>query len=174
MPPWFADPQYGPYLNDRSLSQRDIETIARWVDAGAPEGDASDAPAAVQWPRGWFIEPDIIVDGPVTDVPARTKNDVVEWITVIMPSGFTKDTWVTSVQIKPEFPEVTHHLCIGYILCLPETPYALRRLRLRAFFDSLQSCRPSSFRCYARFGSRSSHAPRCTWKSSRSDTNWPS
>src|SRR5262245_43808890 len=53
MPPWFADPQYGPYLNDRSLSQRDIETIARWVDAGAPEGDASDAPAAVQWPRGW-------------------------------------------------------------------------------------------------------------------------
>jgi hypothetical protein len=38
MPPWFADPQYGPYLNDRSLSQRDIETIARWVDAGAPGG----------------------------------------------------------------------------------------------------------------------------------------
>src|SRR4249919_3898317 len=38
MPPWFADPHYGPYLNDRSLSQRDIDTISSWADAGAPEG----------------------------------------------------------------------------------------------------------------------------------------
>ena len=104
MPPWSADPHYGPYLNDRSLSQGDMDTIADWVDAGAPEGVASDAPPPVQWPAGWTIKPDIIVDGPTTDVPATVKNNVVEWITVIMPSGFTKDTWVTSVQIKPEFP----------------------------------------------------------------------
>src|SRR4029078_5531533 len=58
MPPWFADPQFGPYLNDRSLSQRDVDTIARWGDAGAPEGDARDAPPAVQWPQGWYIQPD--------------------------------------------------------------------------------------------------------------------
>src|SRR4051812_27983271 len=25
MPPWFADPQYGPYLNDRSLKPNEIE-----------------------------------------------------------------------------------------------------------------------------------------------------
>jgi hypothetical protein len=125
MPPWFADPHYGPYLNDRSLSQRDIDTIASWVDAGAPEGSASEAPAPAQWPQGWFIKPDVIVDGPVTDVPAKTKNNVVEWISVIMPSGFTKDTWVTSVQIKPEFPEVTHHLCIGYIPHNPAYKYGV-------------------------------------------------
>jgi len=110
MPPWFADPQHGPYLNDRSLKQNDIDTIAQWADAGAPEGDAKDAPVAVTWPQGWAIKPDVIVDGPVTDVPASPKNNVVEWITVIMPTGFTKDTWVTSVQIKPEFPAVTHHI----------------------------------------------------------------
>src|SRR5262245_51455429 len=34
MPPWFADPQYGHFSNDRSLSPRQIETITRWVDAG--------------------------------------------------------------------------------------------------------------------------------------------
>ena len=50
----------------------------------------------------------------------------------------------------------------------------LRRLRFRAFSDSLQSCRPSSSRCSTRFDFSSSRAPRCTWKSSRSDTNWPS
>src|SRR5579863_7371051 len=39
MPPWFADPQYGHFSNDRSLSQAEIDTIAAWVDGGAPEGD---------------------------------------------------------------------------------------------------------------------------------------
>jgi hypothetical protein len=115
MPPWFADPHYGPYLNDRSLKQTDVDTISRWVDAGAPEGNASDAPPAVQWPSDWVIKPDVIVEGPTTNVPASSKNNVMEWMTVIMPTGFTKDTWVTSVQIKPEFPAVTHHICISYV-----------------------------------------------------------
>src|SRR5579864_5519060 len=45
MPPWSADSQYGPYLNDRSLKRSEIETIAKWADSGAPEGDSKDAPA---------------------------------------------------------------------------------------------------------------------------------
>jgi hypothetical protein len=123
MPPWFADPKYGPYLNDHSLKQSEIDTIVNWVDAGAPEGDVNDAPVAVQWADGWFIKPDIIVDGPTTAVPARPKNNVVEWITVIMPTVFTNDTWVTSVQIKPEFPGVTHHICISYLPHKPTVKY---------------------------------------------------
>src|ERR1700721_1211797 len=42
MPPWFADPHYGPFSNDRSLSQHDIGVLAAWADAGAPEGDVRD------------------------------------------------------------------------------------------------------------------------------------
>ncbi|GAC1453290.1 MAG: hypothetical protein PVSMB1_01700 [Gemmatimonadaceae bacterium] len=65
MPPWFADPQHGPYLNDRSLKQNEIDTIAKWSDGGAVEGDAKDAPAAVEWPEGWAIKPDVIVEGQI-------------------------------------------------------------------------------------------------------------
>lgn len=114
MPPWFADPSYGHFFNDRSLKQSEIETIAKWADSGAPEGDAKDAPPAVQWPEGWQIQPDIIVQGPTTDVPAHPKNNVVEWMSVTVPTGFTKDTWITSVQIKPEHTAVTHHICLGF------------------------------------------------------------
>jgi len=57
---------------------------------------------------------------------------------------------------------------------LPRTSYVLRRLRLRTCSDSLQACGPSLFRCSTRSDLLSSRAPRCTWKSSRSDTNWPS
>jgi hypothetical protein len=115
MPPWFADPQHGPYLNDRSLKPTEIGTIAKWADTGALEGDAKDAPAPIQWADGWQIQPDVILDGPITDVPAKPKNNVVEWVTVAMPTGFTKDTWVTSVQVKPEYPAVTHHICVGFV-----------------------------------------------------------
>jgi hypothetical protein len=87
MPPWFADPSHGEFANDPSLPARDIETIAKWADAGALEGDAKDAPPPVQWPAdGWQIKPDIVVRGPEFRVPARTPNDVVEWVTFLIPS----------------------------------------------------------------------------------------
>ena len=73
MPPWFADPQYSPYLNDRSLKPGEIETIAKWADSGAIEGDIKDAPVAIQWPVGWAIKPDVIVEGPTTEVPANRR-----------------------------------------------------------------------------------------------------
>src|SRR5712691_7855449 len=77
MPPWFADQTHGRFANDRSLSQRDIETITKWVDGGALPGDPADAPAPVVWPAdGWQIKPDIVVKGPEFRVPAHTTNDV--------------------------------------------------------------------------------------------------
>src|SRR6266446_10965860 len=86
MPPWFADPQYGHFVNDRTLKQTDIETISRWADGGALEGDAKDAPAAVKWPAdGWEIQPDIIVNGPEYKVAAHPDKDVIEWVFMTMP-----------------------------------------------------------------------------------------
>ena len=45
MPPWFADPSYGHFANDRSLTEKEISTILAWVNAGAPQGDPADMPA---------------------------------------------------------------------------------------------------------------------------------
>ena len=120
MPPWFADPQYGKFLNDPSLEESEIEAIAKWADNGAPEGDAKDMPPPVQWPEGWRIKPDIIVQGPSTHVPANTDTKVVEWLSVTIPSGFEKDTWITSVEMKPDHPEVVHHMCLGFNPHYPE------------------------------------------------------
>src|SRR5580704_19374920 len=64
MPPWFADPKYGHFSNDRRLSQADVDTLVRWADSGALEGNAKDAPAPLQFTDGWNIKPDIIVQMP--------------------------------------------------------------------------------------------------------------
>src|SRR5215208_6357380 len=47
MPPWHIDPSVGvqKFKNDMSLSQKQIDTIVAWVDAGAPQGDPKDMPA---------------------------------------------------------------------------------------------------------------------------------
>src|ERR1041384_5412805 len=52
MPPWHIDKTVGiqKFKNDRSLSDAEISTIVKWVDAGAPKGDAKDMPAPKQWP----------------------------------------------------------------------------------------------------------------------------
>src|SRR4051812_30084192 len=47
MPPWLANPQYGHFNNDRSLSQAEIDTLVAWASNGAPAGDLKDAPPPV-------------------------------------------------------------------------------------------------------------------------------
>src|SRR5580704_11927042 len=39
MPPWFADPHFGKFANDRTLSQAEIDTLVAWSDTGAKEGN---------------------------------------------------------------------------------------------------------------------------------------
>src|SRR5262249_13002466 len=55
MPPWGADAPHGAFKNDPSLTQIEIDTIAAWVDAGAPKGDDKDLPSQPQFADGWTI-----------------------------------------------------------------------------------------------------------------------
>src|SRR5205809_4447842 len=121
MPPWFADPKYGHFNNDRSLKPAEIETLVAWVDHGAAEGDAKDAPPPVQWPdEGWQVKPDVVVDLPPYKVPAT---GVKEWEQLAIPAPFKEDTWVTSVEISPGQPAVVHHYCFNFETHKPTTVY---------------------------------------------------
>jgi hypothetical protein len=111
MPPWFADSHYGQFSNDRSMQQADIDAIVQWVDKGALPGDPKDAPPPVAWPAdGWMIKPDHIVRGGEYRVP---KSGVLEWMYITMPTGFARDTWVTSMELRPgQNARLTHHYCV--------------------------------------------------------------
>src|SRR5512145_2328792 len=75
MPPWGADmTQTLPMRNDISLSQKEIDTIAAWVDGGAVRGNAADMPPAPKFATGWTngTEPDLVLEMPVEfDIPAE-------------------------------------------------------------------------------------------------------
>jgi len=113
MPPWFADPQYGHFRNDRSLPQKDIDTLVAWVDAGAPEGDPKNLPKPAQFVDGWNIgRPDVIYEMPEPfQVPA---SGTIEYQYVVLPYQFTEDRWVQMAEVRPGNRAVVHHV-IAYI-----------------------------------------------------------
>src|SRR5688572_11217852 len=55
MPPWHADPAFGQFANDRRLEAKEIDTVMRWVQAGAPEGDPADRQALPEFPDDEWI-----------------------------------------------------------------------------------------------------------------------
>jgi hypothetical protein len=107
MPPWSADARYGHFANDPTLTPDEIRVLSDWADAGAPEGEEKDKPSRVKWADGWAIQPDLIVSLPhPISVPAK---GVIEITEITIPTGFTKDTWVTSIEIRPGNRSVVHH-----------------------------------------------------------------
>jgi hypothetical protein len=109
MPPWFADPQYGHFKNDMSLSKAEADTIIAWVDGGAPEGNPKDLPPAREFVAGWNIgKPDMTLEMPEAfDVPA---SGTVEYQYVILPYKFTEDRWVQASEVRPGARSVVHHV----------------------------------------------------------------
>jgi hypothetical protein len=109
MPPWFADPHVGKFTNDRSMSAADVQTLVSWVDAGAPAGNAKDAPATITYTEGWTIgKPDLVVELPEA-IPVAA-NGTIEYTYMIVPTGLTEDKWVQMAEARPGKRAQVHHI----------------------------------------------------------------
>ena len=109
MPPWPADPHFGKFSNDRSLSSADIQTLVAWADSGAHEGDPSEAPKPAQFVDGWGIhKPDAVFEMPNEfAVPAT---GTIEYQYIVIPSGFTEDKWIQESEVRPGNRQLVHHV----------------------------------------------------------------
>jgi hypothetical protein len=111
MPPWFADPRYGHFSNDPSLTAAQIATLAAWAKAGAPAGNAHDAPPPRKWAEGWVIpQPDAVVKMP-QPVPLPAAG-MIDYTYEIVPTGFTEDKWVRMSEVRPERRGNVHHAVV--------------------------------------------------------------
>jgi len=134
MPPWHIDPSVGVqhFKNDMSLSQEQIDTIVRWVDSGAPQGNPADLPKPkpLQSDNEWqavkdgFGEPDLVVRSEEQTMAAVHQD---EWWRPISEIPITEPRWVRMVEIRPtnmKARKIVHH-SIAYLVLNPDNAEAV-------------------------------------------------
>lgn len=108
MPPWKPDEDFGRFRNERRLADGEIALFGRWVDAGAPEGDAAESPPPLEFTDGWELgRPDVVltVREPFT-VPADGA-DVYQYF--VIPTGLEAYHLVRAIEYRSGNPRVVHH-----------------------------------------------------------------
>ncbi len=107
MPPWKADPHYGKFSNDSSLSDGQIAVIKAWVDGGKPEGDQAKLPRPPEYSTAWKIgKPDLVIAIPPHQLSASGPD---EYQNITVPTNFTEDRWVIAAELRPGNRKVVHH-----------------------------------------------------------------
>lgn len=117
MPPWFAAEHEGdsPWANDRSLLPGERDLLARWIEAGKPEGDAADEPLPRRFGTGGWVlgEPDAVYAMPRSfDVPAEGR---VDYQYFAVPTNLAQDAWIEAIEVRPGAIDVVHHV-LAYAL----------------------------------------------------------
>jgi mono/diheme cytochrome c family protein len=109
MPPWSADAPLGTFKNDPRLSQQEIDTIAAWVDAGAPRGNDRDLPAPPTFADGWTIgKPDAIFT--MTEEFNVPAEGTIPYQYIRVSTNLTEDKWIQAIEFKPSNRAVVHHI----------------------------------------------------------------
>jgi hypothetical protein len=129
MPPWHIDKSVGvqQFKNDMSLTDEQIDTIVRWVDGGAVQGDPKDLPAPKplvtnnEWQgvRDGYGPPDLVVKSSEYTMPAQHQ-DV--WYRPMSEIPLTEPRWIKMVEIRPSnlnARKMIHH-SIAYQVLSPE------------------------------------------------------
>ena len=118
MPPWHADPRYGRFANDRSLSTRERSILLHGSNR-VPPGDLP-GPEAAGLPRVWSIgTPDIVFEMP-RPIPSRPKGPCPS-IVFRVATGFTEDLYVQAVEAQPGDRAVVHHITSSSKITKPRT-----------------------------------------------------
>ncbi len=108
MPPWPPEPGYGEFVGERRLRDEDVALLRRWVDAGTPEGSATDRPAPPRFPEGWQLgPPDLELRADESfEVPAE-GTDVFRNLVLKVPVGGPR--YVRAMELRPGDKKVVHH-----------------------------------------------------------------
>ena len=114
MPPWHADPHFGKFANDRSLTAAESNALVKWVADGCPRGDgddpleslASGKLSTADWPLG---EPDFVARIPAQEVPAT---GAVDYRYIDSDFVLPRDAWLRAAVTRPGNAKVVHHIIV--------------------------------------------------------------
>lgn len=113
MPPWHADPRYGRFANDPSLTDRERGAIDAWVARRTPQGDPADQPPTPTFSSDWGIPtPDVVV--PIPEPCTVPASGTVDYQYIEADPGFREDKWIRAAEVRPGNRAVVHH-CLVFL-----------------------------------------------------------
>ena len=108
MPPWKATDGCGDFMDARRLTDAEMDTIAKWADAGAPQGNPSDLPPPREFPSDWLLgTPDLILANGEPFTPPAGR-DTYRCFTI--PTNLVSSAFVRAVDTHPDDRETVHHV----------------------------------------------------------------
>jgi len=108
MPPWKPGPSDYAFHDARGLTAQQIETLQRWADNGAPEGDPAKLPPLPKFTDGWQLgPPDLIVTMAEAYAVPQRGPDVYR--NFVLPLNLDRDVWVRAIDFRPSARAVVHH-----------------------------------------------------------------
>ncbi len=100
MPPWLPERGYGDFVGENRLTDSQVQLIAKWVNAGTPQGAASEAPAPPQFSDEWQLGPPDMVLEAARPVPVPESGPDMFWNFIFSPAIKTT-RFVRAVEIRP-------------------------------------------------------------------------
>ena len=107
MPPWLPESGHGAFIGERRLDNDQIETIAAWVKAGAPEGTPTGPARKATWSNDWQLgPPDLVVTMPESYVLPESGPDVYR--NFVIPDAIPRDVYLRAIEFRPDNPAIHH------------------------------------------------------------------
>lgn len=110
MPPFVLDNsgECNTYVEGRWLSDAQIETIAAWARAGAPEGEPPKGGPPAPKALAQLDRVDLTIDMKDTYTPDAAKFD--DYRCFVLDPGLTEDMFITGFHVRPGVASMLHHL----------------------------------------------------------------
>lgn len=109
MPPWKAVHGFGEFKDENRLTEVEIETIRRWVKAGAPRGASEKEPVPPVFNPGWRLGPPDLELQPEKEFKLEAEGDDV-YRHYVLKTNFKETKYVKAMDVKPGNKQVVHHV----------------------------------------------------------------
>jgi len=109
MPPWPADASYTHFVDEKVLTQDEIDLIVRWVDEGCAIGDSSKIPPIPIFPKGSQLgTPDFVIK--FRDVYKIKGNNQDQFLLMRIPYEIPEDKFISVIEVIPDNRKLLHHI----------------------------------------------------------------
>lgn len=97
MPPWYADPSYAHFSNERVLSENQIKTISDWVSSGMVSGKEQDEPASTIKKHLDTVQrkPDLVIS--MSEAFEQYGIYLDQYQVFILPTDLEEDSWIEGI-----------------------------------------------------------------------------